>query len=70
MLRAARSRLAFDGDTIETWAVREGFKPKTVYTVLSGNALHTWTSLKIAVRLGLRSDPDRGKHAQPPMPPQ
>ena len=58
LLRAARSRLALAGETVEDWAAREGFNSKTVYDVLSGRRMAgRGLSLRIAIRLGLRPDP-------------
>ena len=58
-IRRARARLALADLTVEGWARREGFKPKTVYNVLSGRRMAIrGVSLRIAIKLGLRPDPD------------
>lgn len=57
-IRAARSRLAYEGLSVEEWAGREGFKAKSVYQVLSGKRMAIrGASLRIAIKLGLRPDP-------------
>lgn len=57
-IRAARSMLAYAELTIEDWAKANGFKPKAVYQVLSGNRMAIrGAALKIAIALGLRPQP-------------
>lgn len=57
-LREARARLALDGETIEEWAVRNGYPPKAVYPVLRGERMAIrGQSLQIAIKLGLRQAP-------------
>jgi gp16 family phage-associated protein len=63
---AAKALLALAGDTPAKWAAREGFDPKTVYAVLSGNRRAIrGDSLQIAIKLGLRPDPSP-VHLRPP----
>lgn len=66
LIRQARGRLAYDGLSVEDWARREGFEPKTVYNVLSGRRMAIrGKSLRIAIKLGLRSAPDDPHGAAP-----
>lgn len=59
LIRQARSRLALAGLTVADWATKNGFKTKTVYQVLSGDRMAIrGDSLRIAIALGLRPDPD------------
>lgn len=57
-IRLVRAKLALAGETPAEWAIRNGFKPQTVYKVLSGNRKAIrGISLKIAILIGLRDDP-------------
>jgi gp16 family phage-associated protein len=59
LLRQAKSRLAYDGLSVEAWAKREGFNAKLVHQVLSGKRMAIrGMSLRVAVKLGLRPDPN------------
>ncbi|MBV8972976.1 MAG: hypothetical protein JO290_11875 [Sphingomonadaceae bacterium] len=52
-LPQVRARLQSEG--VSNWARRHGFKPKTVFGVLSGSRACTWgKSHDIAVALGLK----------------
>ncbi|HEX8585036.1 MAG TPA: hypothetical protein VF680_11565 [Allosphingosinicella sp.] len=58
-IRRAKSRLALDGESVGTWASRNGFAAKTVYQVLSGSRrCIRGESARIAFALGLRPLPD------------
>lgn len=48
------------GEAISEWAEREGFEPRNVYAVLSGrNRGIRGEAHTIAVRLGIKPDPDK-----------
>lgn len=58
-IQRARARLALDGETVEGWAIRNGYNPKTVHKVMSGERqCIRGTMLRIAIALGLRPHPD------------
>ena len=64
----AKADLALAGITPAKWAAREGFDPKTVYAVLSGNRRAIrGDSLQIAIKLGLRPDPALASQVEPPI---
>lgn len=61
-VREARARLLLAGQSIEDWAVANGFKARLVYQVLRGSRpCIRGRSLQIAQRLGLRPS-----HPSPP----
>lgn len=67
-IRQARARLALAGLSVEQWAERNGFHPKTVYDVLGGKRMAIrGNSLRAAIALGLRPDPaaDPDDHPHP-----
>lgn len=64
--KAIRKRFEDEGQTITEWARARGFKPRTVYGVLSGQLKgKRGTTHRIAVELGLKRRPavyiDNGK---------
>jgi len=71
-IRLARSRLAYEGSSVEDWAKANGFAAKTVYNVLSGRRMAIrGKALQIAIKLGLRPDPSipAAQHRPPPSDP-
>lgn len=59
--KAVKERFEAHGEAIADWARRNGYKPRTVYAVLSGQLkAKRGMSHKIAVALGLKATP-RGR---------
>lgn len=51
-----KKRMRDEGVSISEWAISNGFKPSSVYAVLSGRKCIRGQSHKIAVRLGLKTE--------------
>ncbi len=65
--RIARARDFFhrQGKTAGQWAEENGYSPQLVYHVAAGRkACHWGTSHEIAVKIGLKDDPDATLPAQ------
>ena len=61
-LEAIKADFELRGEAIAEWAQREGFEPRNVYAILSGrNRGLRGEAHKIAVRLGLKADINKGK---------
>jgi gp16 family phage-associated protein len=66
-IRRVKAQLALDGENAEAWSKRNGYSPKLVHQVLSGNRrCIRGRSLQIAIKLGLRADPTAPASADPP----
>ncbi|WP_413873920.1 DNA-binding protein [Albidovulum sp.] len=60
-LEQVRRQFAAEGVSVNQWAKARGYRPRTVYAVLSGQLMCSrGASHQIAVALGLKSPP---KHA-------
>ncbi len=59
-LEQAKQQFEAEGISINEWAKMRGYKPRTVYAVLSGQlSCRHGISHKIAVELGLKAAPQR-----------
>jgi len=55
-----KERFEANGETISDWAKRHGYKPRTVYAVLSGQLkAKRGKAHQIAVALGLKAQPNQ-----------
>jgi gp16 family phage-associated protein len=61
--KAIKERFEAHGEVIAEWARNNGYKPRTVYAVLSGQLkAKRGLSHKIAVALGIKAMPGQAKH--------